>query len=376
MIMKFITLSLVGMLLNLLNNLRLIKRPKPAAINKQQKYPLISILVPARNEEKNIEKCLHSLVHQTYPNIEIIVYDDGSTDRTYDITRALAKKYHQIQIIKGKSLPAEWTGKNYACYQLSLKAKGKWLLFTDADTVHHPETMNAIINLAEQEKVDFVSMLPLIISQSWAEKLFMPVIHFAYMTFIPLGLINKQNDRRLAPAFGPFMLFRSRFYKKIGGHKAVKSEIVEDLEIAKVTKDNGGKIGFVDGSELVKVRFYENFQQMWRGFSKNSFGAFEHSVPFLVITLILGFFLFIYPYLMLLDSYFYNSISQFAILQVGLISTMRLVLAYRFKSSFLSALLHPIGIGIGYMILMNSLYLWLAKGTVAWKERSYVTINK
>lgn len=375
MLMKFITIILVGFLLNILNNLRILKKPKILTTKRKRKYPLISILVPARNEEKDINKCLYSLIQQTYSKIEIIVYDDDSTDNTYKIVNKLAKKYKQLHIIQGGLLPDGWTGKNYACFQLALHAKGKWLLFTDADTIHHPEAVTAIVKLAEQEDARLVSLLPFLICNSWSEKIFMPIIHFAFLTFIPLGLINRQNDRRLSAAIGPFMLFNSKFYQQIGGHKSVKSEIVDDLAIAKVTKENGGKIAFIDGSELVRVRFYENWQQIWHGFSKNSFGAFEYSIPLFVLALLFGYFLFIHPYLILLYGFYCQSISQIAILQVGLITFTRLILAYRFKTSYVSAFLHPIAIGMGYIILINSFYLWFTKGTVAWKERSYVTIT-
>jgi len=371
MFMELITFLLFTFLINFLNNMRLLKKPAP------QKYTsdnssLVSVLVPVRNEEDRIEKCLRSLACQYYPNLEIIVLDDHSTDRTAEIIGKILLDYPNIQFIPGDVLPVGWTGKNFACHQLASKAKGDWLLFTDADTVHSPYTVSSILTVAANEKADLVSLLPKIDCGSEAEKIFMPLVHFAFTVFLPLGLIRKS---RLSMALGPFMLFNKKFYNSIGGHEAIHSEVVDDLSLARSVRVHGGKISFLDGSDFVKVRFYRNWREIWNGFTKNSFGAFKYSIPAFVGILVFAYFLFLQPYLIFFKGLFQGVFYQLACFQICLITFIRLVLAQRFKTSFHSAVLHPVAVIIGLSILTNSFWHWLHKGAVSWKGRTYATVS-
>jgi len=333
---------------------------------------LVSLLVPVRNEEERVEKCLRSLSYQDYPNLEIIVLDDHSTDKTAEIVGKLILQGLKIQLVPGDVLPAGWTGKNFACYQLVRKARGDWLLFTDADTIHSPHTISSVLAVAENEKADLVSLLPRIDCGSEAEKIFMPLVHFAFTVFLPLGLIRQS---RLSMALGPFMLFNKKFYESIGGHEAIRSEVVDDLSLAKSVRVHGGKISFLDGSDFVRVRFYRNWREIWEGFTKNSFGAFKYSIPAFVGILVFAYFLFLQPYLIFFKNLFQGSFYQLACLQICLVTFIRLVLAQRFKTSFHSAVLHPVAVIMGLFILTNSFWHWLHKGSVSWKDRTYTIVS-
>ena len=281
-------------------------------------------------------------------------------------------EYPNIQLVPGDILPLGWTGKNFACHQLACKAKGDWLLFTDADTVHSPSTISSILTVAENEHADLVSLLPRIECGSEAEKIFMPLVHFAFTVFLPLGLIKKS---RLSVALGPFMLFNKKFYESIGGHEAIRSEVVDDLCLARSTKAHGGKISFLDGSDFVKVRFYRNWREIRNGFTKNSFGAFKYSIPAFVGVFVFVYFLFLQPYLIFFNGLLQGNVYQLACLQISLITFIRIVLAQKFKTTLHSAVLHPIAVIMGLFILTNSFWNWLHKGTVSWKDRVYATVS-
>ncbi|MEK6846092.1 MAG: glycosyltransferase, partial [Nanoarchaeota archaeon] len=156
---------------------RLGKFPAP------KRAPFVSILVPARNEEKNIKSCVESLLVQDYPHFEVLVLDDHSEDETEKILKSI--KNQKLKFWKGKPLPEDWIGKPWACYQLAEKAKGELLLFTDADTVHEPGALKAAVAAMEAEGADFVTALPQEAAYSWSEALVIPIIPWSLHTFMP-----------------------------------------------------------------------------------------------------------------------------------------------------------------------------------------------
>ena len=263
--------------INLLENLKNLKKEIGFDLLEE---PLVSILIPARNEENNIQNCLDSFISQTYTNLEIIVLDDNSSDKTYEIAKNIGKNNKNIKVLKGKKLPLDWTGKNWACHQLSLKARGKWLLFTDADTIHQPHSVYKAVCAAERNESDFLSCLPRLVAKTWAEKLYMSIIHFVFVAIVPWKMINFNRKTKFPFGMGPFMLIRKKIYWKFGGYEAQKKVILDDMGLARLVKDNSGTITILDGTDFVQLRYYKNFRQVWDGFSKNSFDAVGNSLPF------------------------------------------------------------------------------------------------
>ena len=156
--------------------------------------PLVSILIPARNEEKNIERCLKSILKQDYRNTEIIVLNDNSTDRTGEIVKRLAEKDSRIRLVSGKPLPQGWLGKNFACFQLSRYAKGDYLIFTDADTYHFASSVKSAVACLIANKLDAACPFPRQIMVSLSERMAIPFINFAILLFMPLALIRKSKN--------------------------------------------------------------------------------------------------------------------------------------------------------------------------------------
>ncbi|MFB0566165.1 MAG: glycosyltransferase family 2 protein [Candidatus Aminicenantaceae bacterium] len=333
--------------------------------------PLVSVLIPARNEEKNIEKCVRSILKQNYPNIEIIVLDDHSTDQTFTIVKKISRSTKNLRVVKGRKLPPGWNGKNWACYQLSQMAKGEWFLFTDADTVHRRHSVSTAFAASQRNSSVFVTCIPGLITKSWSEKLHLPIIHFALVVLLPFKLINYSKDSRISFGIGPFMFINRDFYLSLGGYETIKREIVDDMALAKLVKENKGKITVVDGTKFMDVRFYTNFKELWHGFSKNNYEAIGSAPHYLAVILITCYFLFIYPYLSLWGAFESHQSITLPLFQVMTISLMKVILSLRFKTSIFYGLLHPFTVILALMILLNSFRLSLFKKKIEWKERFY-----
>lgn len=242
--------ALFVFMLNVVFNLRSLKTPQcNKAIMKST--PLVSVLVPARDEEANISACLKSLQKQDYPNYEILVLDDNSSDDTAAIVNGVANGDTRIKLIEGKPLPKGWAGKPFACHQLAEKAKGSWLLFTDADTVHAPNMLSSVLSLAFELKPSLLSGFPHQTTSSWFQKAAIPVLFFVILSWLPLWWLQRPGSRGPSIAIGQFLLFPTDEYWRIGGHAAVKSRILEDVALGIEVYQHCGKHVAVDLSKVV-----------------------------------------------------------------------------------------------------------------------------
>jgi len=364
-----ITFLLVLLFLNMLLNLRM--------LNDQEKgenkinFPLISVLIPVRNEEEDIRNCILSLIEQNYPRLEIIVLDDDSTDNTFQIVKELATQSKKLKLIKGKSLPKNWNGKNWACHQLSQLARGEWFLFTDADTIHKANSISKAFAVAHKNNAGFITFLPGLTMKTWSEKLLLPIIHFAFTVLVPFNLINYSGHSRIPVGIGPFMFVKKKSFLACGGYKAIKNEIVDDMALAKAIHKNNEKITVISGSPFMNVRFYTKLQEIWNGFSKNSYPAIGSSPHYLLFVIIFCYFLFVYPYLSLWGAFGSNEGLTHPLLQVCIISFMKIFLALKFETSLFYGLLHPFSVILWLLILLNSFRLSVFKKKFEWKERLY-----
>lgn len=356
--------------MNLLQNIKRLRGQEK--IKPEKPYPLVSVLIPARNEENNIKKCLTSLLKSDYPHLEIIVLDDNSKDKTYEIVRHLVIREKKLKVIKGKKLLPGWTGKNWSCHQLAQEARGEWFLFTDADTIHRPQSISVALASAQKSQSVFVTCIPGLVTKTWAEKLYMPIIHFAFLALVPFKLINYSKDSRLSFGIGPFLLVERNSYFSCGGHESIKSKIVDDIALAKKIKENKGKISVIDGTKIMNVRFYTSFKEVWKGFSKNCYEAIGGSPHYLVGIFLACYFLFIYPYLALWGAFSSGQSITLPLLQVFTLTLIRIILSLRFKTSLIYGLLHPFSVIFALLILFNSFRLSLFKKEIEWKERFYM----
>ena len=232
----------------------------------------VSVIIPARNEEANLQACLQSLVGQTLPPIELIVVDDHSTDRT----RFIAQSFPTAQVVDADSLPEGWSGKCNACWTGAKLARGRWLLFTDADTRHTINSIEQGFREAESNHATLLSYSPKQEVHGFWERALMPVI-FAELakTYRPKEVSDPTSPA--AAANGQYLLIRRDVYDAVGGHVAVAHAILEDVELAKLVKHAGYKLQF-RVSDAVRTRMYHSFGQMWEGWTKNLALLFPHAV--------------------------------------------------------------------------------------------------
>jgi len=230
----------------------------------------VSVIIPARNEEANLQRCLQSLVAQTAPPLELIVVDDHSTDRT----RSIAQSFPTVRVLEADPLPDGWSGKSNACWTGAKLAKGKWLLFTDADTRHAINSVEQGFREAESNHAALLSYSPQQEVFGFLERAVMPVI-FAELakTYRPKEVSDPTSPA--AAANGQYLLIRRDVYDAVGGHAAVAHAILEDVELAKLVKRAGYKLQF-RVSDAVSTRMYRTFGQMWEGWTKNLALLFPH----------------------------------------------------------------------------------------------------
>lgn len=350
--------------------------------SREKFQPFVSILVPARNEADKIARCVRSLLAQNYPNFELIVLDDNSQDGTGAIVESLARPdedpNHRLRLMEGASLPEGWLGKNFACHQLSQVAQGDLLLFTDADTTHSVGTLSKAVEALDYEQADFLSVFPHQQTVSMSERLMVPMMILYLVGLLPIWLIRKTTNPSLSAANGQFMLFRREAYEKIGGHRAVRSQVLEDVALGRRIKQFGFKQILPDGSDLIQCRMYRSSNEVWRGFSKNIFAFFGHSLAAFVFFMTLNLLAFVGPYLWLLLGALTHQPATaewfwLPLLQIVLAWVLRLLLAFRFGFRPQDAFLHPVSVLYLFAIGVNSVR-WSRNGS-EWKGRQYPALR-
>ncbi len=231
-IIAFLALVLVIAVINAIALTRLDNAPHIPAGYSAESLPLLSVLVPARNEELNIGQCVESLLNQDYPDYEVLVLDDHSTDRTGQILSALAQDQPRLRVLTGQPLPQGWLGKNWACHQLAEASRGELILFLDADTTHSPKTLSQAASVLLSKELDMLTALPRQLVLSWGERMVVPVLYFCLMAFLPLPLAYRLHLPVFSVAIGQFMLFRRAAYDQIGGYAAVRAHGTDDLALS------------------------------------------------------------------------------------------------------------------------------------------------
>jgi chlorobactene glucosyltransferase len=232
---------------------------------------LVSVIVPARNESVNISVCVASLLNSVYPRLEIIVVDDGSVDGTGDIVRILAEHSGgRVRLVDGEPLPDGWLGKPWACWQGYREARGELLLFTDADTRHDDVLLGHAVGALQRRAVDLVSVMPRQLMGSFWERLILPHIFTVLsMRYHDMDRINRTRKSEDVIANGQFMLFRREAYEAIGGHEALRAEVVEDQQLAQRVVATGGRIFIAHAHDLMDTRMYRSLGGIVEGWTKN-----------------------------------------------------------------------------------------------------------
>jgi chlorobactene glucosyltransferase len=337
-----------------------------------QNFPRFSVLVPARNEEKNIGYCVETLLSQDYPDFQVIILDDNSTDTTWEILQKFASKDTRLKLLKGKPLPHDWLGKHWACHQLAQAADGDLFLFVDADTTHQPDMLRQAASAIIVEKADLISILPRQIVVTWSELLSVPALYFGLFCGIPMGLVNRQLNPLLFTVLGQCLLFRRETYKAIGGHEGVRQNVADDVAIGRKVLGMGFAYRLIDGNGQVSCRMYHTFRQTWMGFIKNTFAIFNFD-PFLLISMhLVVLLLFVEPLIAFIIGLLQPlpfEITAMAGLGVFFSLLLFCISHHRFQFPLYLVFLYPISAIFMVVIAIASMVLTM-QGKAKWKDRS------
>jgi glycosyltransferase involved in cell wall biosynthesis len=324
------------------------------------------VIVPARNEETCLGACLGSLVSQTGVSFEIIVVDDGSTDAT----RSIALAFPGVRVIDAAPLPPGWSGKNNALTTGARQAKGQWLLFTDADTVHRPGSLARAVAEAVERHADLLSYSPEQEVRGFWEKAIMPVI-FADLarTYRPSQVSDPRSP--VAAANGQYLLVSRKAYEAVGGHTAVATSLLEDVDLARAVKGSGRRILFRLGGDAVRARMYRSLSQLTEGWTKNLVLLFPHPGR-LALLRFLEFALLISGYGFALVA-LRNGGRLIGVLAASGTSALLLLIFNRIRKAhfgWASNILALFGLPLFSYLLLRS-KLFYKRGEVSWKGRTY-----
>ncbi len=338
----------------------------------EDEIPFVSVLVPARNEAKNIETCVRSLLKQNYTNFEVIVLDDHSTDQTGAILARLAAKDPHLRVLQGKLLPEGWLGKHWACHQLGEAARGELLLFTDADTRHHPGALGHSVAALLQEDADLVTAFPRQEMGTWGEKLTVPNMAWGIYCYIPARLAQQLHSTMLTMTIGQFMLFRRSTYDAIGGFEAVRDNIVDDVALGRLIADQGYEWRLLNGTRFVSCRMYRSFWESVNGFGKSMFAVFDYRILPYIVTWLVVTMGFLEPVLALIargmGAQFTPRLTFLAWLAVVELLVMFTIAFRRLRFPLYLVLFFPVSVTLFVLMALRSMVLTLT-GHAVWKDR-------
>jgi glycosyltransferase involved in cell wall biosynthesis len=323
---------------------------------------LVSILIPARNEQDNIISLLQSINNQNYNTYEVIILDDESTDDTYNICLRFAAEHPKFSVIKGQPLPQGWIGKNYACHQLALQAKGRYLLFLDADEKVNKNLINSAVHRMRLRGLGLLSLFTNQEMVTPGELAVVPLMHYVLINLLPLRLIYLvKKQASVAAASGQFMMFDAPVYHQNQWHRLVKNKVVEDVEIMKTIKAYGYNGEGLLANGMISCRMYKGYTEALDGFSKNFMAAFNYSIPIFLIYLVM---LIGGPLLI-----FSTGSLQLISFMIGLIALSRIMISFLSgQNALINLLLHPVQMLSLLFIAIKSIQKHLTKTTV-WKGR-------
>jgi Glycosyl transferase family 2 len=335
----------------------------------------VSVLIPARNEERVIAACLASLLDSRGVRIEIVVLDDGSTDRTAEIVLEFAARESRVRLESSPPLPIGWNGKQHACYTLAGLAQYPILCFLDADVRVTPEAVSTMSAFLARSGSDLVSGFPRQEAETTLEWLLLPLIHFVLLSYLPLAGMRTSSAPGFAAGCGQFLMMRRDAYRKTGGHAQIRTTMHDGLLLPQLFRRHGLHTDIADLTHLATCRMYQNASQVWRGLAKNATEGMAAPARILPFTLLL-FCGQILPGLLALSLIFFpSSFSQTAraLIFVALAASLvpRFLSVWKYRQSLLSACLHPIGIAILLTLQWYALLRKLAGQQVTWKERAY-----
>lgn len=370
-------LTLAG-LANVLANLAFAWRAQRRAARVLHRMPMVSVLVPARNEAHNIEACVRSLLAQDYPHYEVIALDDDSTDDTGRILARLAAEDARLRVLHNRCPPpAGVNGKSRACQQLAEAARGEWLLFVDADTVHRVDSIRRGLAAAYALDVALLSAIPQQTLGTRAERAFVPAGFALILNVISFWRMRYSRDCAWgnAAAIGQYVLVRRDAYFACGGHRAIEDRILDDVALGERIKRSGCRIAMII-ADWARCRMYRGGAEMIAGFSKNAFAILRGSLGLSALFVASCALLFYLPWAGLLLGAMKGQALWLTLsaLSIALTIANFAVVNARIGQPAWLAVFYPIQVAVGVGILLNSIR-WRYMRCAQWKGRSLVGVT-
>lgn len=337
--------------------------------------PRVSVLIPARNEAARIDATLRALLASRDVELQILVWDDASTDDTADCVERIAGNDARVRLLRGAGPPADWNGKQYACWRLALAADYDELLFLDADVVIEPDAVSRAVSYRRRLGIDLLSGFPRELTGSWGEGLLIPLIHFILLAFLPFERMRRTNSPAAAAGCGQFFVAARDAYFVAGGHAAIAGSLHDGIELPRSFRRAGRSTDLFDAGDVASCRMYHSFRETWRGLAKNAVEGAGRPDLIAPVTLLL-FFGQTAPVGVAAWAYLADAATPtlaVAAAAVVLSYLPRWLLALRFGQSLLGAALHPIGVLLFIGIQWNGWFCWLLGVGPQWKDRTYVS---
>jgi len=330
--------------------------------NRQLKHqPFVSVLIPARNEENNIANLLADLSTFHYPTLEIIVYNDNSTDNTASIVNKFVSANNKIKLINGNEPEKGWLGKNYACHQLSMAAKGEMFLFLDADVRVGNELIEKSLAYTERHNLKLLSIFPKQLMSSFGTQLAVPIMNWILLSLLPLFLVRWSGWSSFSAANGQFMLFEAVTYNQLLPHSFFRTNKVEDIAIIKYYKTKHLQVATLLGDKSISCSMYNNMNEAIDGFSKNIFQFFGGSI---FVTIFFALLTSIAPFYILI----YNGLIPF-MAYITIIFLIRLFVSLASKQSIFKNLILSIPQHIVFLYIIVNAYNQKRNNKLVWKNR-------
>lgn len=311
----------------------------------------VSICIPARDEAENIEACIRSALaagdRPGAPELEVLVYDDQSTDETPAILERLVAEDPRVRTVDTLPLPEGWNGKQHACERMGQAARTEWLLFTDADVRFEPEMLVRTLLARERAGVELLSTVPREITRTLGEMLLVPLINWVLLCYLPFGMMRSSLRPSASAAVGQFILCRRSAWLDSGGHAGFRDSMHDGVKMPRAFREAGHSTDLFDGTELVSCRMYRGFAETWAGFAKNAYEGLGSLGLLITVTLVhlLGQLL---PWALLIRGLLAPSEQGWLIAGAALVIALpvvqRMVMARRFRQPLIGALIHPLAI--------------------------------
>lgn len=348
-------------------NLRLVRTPEKRPVTSGT---LVSILIPARNEESNIGDAIEAALASTGVDVEIVVMDDGSTDRTPEIVAGFAARDQRVRLVHAPPLPAGWTGKVHACQRLADAADGTHLLFVDADVRLDPQSAARLVGHLQGSNFSMVSGVPRQITRGIGEILTVPMINLMMLGYLPVIGMRAKPDPGFGAACGQLIMVDRVAYDSVGGHGAIHDCLHDGLKLARLFRRNGLMTDIVAGHELATCRMYQGFGESWNGFIKNAHEGMATPVQLPIWTVLLGGG-HILPFILTALALMGLAPLWIALPALVLSLGLRIAITVRTRENLWAIPLHPAIVAIGLAIQWSSLLRSRRGRPAGWKGRVY-----